>query len=299
MPKPRSPHRARPATAFWSVLVPALVFAQAALSMPLPDFIRALTLEYRAPFTAGEPGAFDSVCVEHGLDATDPTNRSLYHEIMFLHALFTGDGAGDGDRGGLLRIPYFWHWIDPNPRHGIRLVADDRPLVALPPPAPYTRYASQADIDRVPLLYLGDLVAERPRYRHPEYGTFETFGWCSEREMAFLALLLALGHEGKIVQDGIHVWTELWCELGAASGQRVAVTVRVDNTFGRVRWQAVPGGTDRARWLTQVGQGGQVAWYNRTARSSAQLNGLRRLEVGEAAATRIRTRVSEELARVP
>lgn len=299
MPIPRSLQQIRPATAFWSVLGPSLIVAHAAVSTPLPDFFRALAIEFRAPLTAGEPGALGVFCTEHGLDVANPTNQSTYHEIMFLHALFTGAGAGNGDRGGLLRIPYFWHWVDPNPRHEIRLVTDDRPLATLPPPTPYTRYASLADIDRVPLLYLGDLVAEQPRYRHPQYGTFETFGWCSEREMAFLALMLALGHEGKIVQEGIHVWTELWCELVTASGGRVAICVRVDNTFGRVRWMALPSGTKRAQWLTQVGRGEQVAWYNRTARASAQQDGLRLLEVGVAAATRIRARVSEGLTRTP
>jgi len=299
MPISRSLQKTRPAAAFWSVLLLSLFVAHAAVSTPLPDFFRALAIEFRATFAADDPGALGAFCTEHGLDATDPTNQSTYHEIMFLHALFTGDGVDDGDRGGLLRIPYFWHWVDPNPRHEIRLVTDGRLLVTLPPPTPYTRYASQADIDRVPLLYLGDLVAERPRYRHPRYGTFETFGWCSEREMAFLALMLALGHDGKIVQEGIHVWTELWCELVTASGGRAVITVRVDNTFDRVRWTALLGGTERAQWLTQVGQGGQVAWYNRIARAPAQQNGLRLLEVGEAAATRMRTRVSEELARVP
>lgn len=292
--RPTSVQEAGPAIAFWCAVLSVIV-ADAAVSTPLPDYFRALAIEFRVPFTAEEPGAFGAFCNEHGLDVADPKNQSTYHEITFLHALFTGDGAGNGDRGGLLRIPYFWHWVDPNPRHEIRLISDGRLLVTLPPNSPYKRYASQADIDRVPLLYLGDLVAERPRYQHPQYGAFETFGWCSEREMAFLALMLVLGHDGKIVQEGIHVWSELWCEMVAASGGRVAITVRVDNTFGQMRWQAVRSGTERAQWFTQVGRGEQVAWYNRTARASAQQNGLRLLEVGDAAATRIRTRVSEGL----
>ena len=36
-----------------------------------------------------------------------------------------------------------------------------------------------------------------------------TFGWCSEREMAFGALMAELGVSTKIKQEGIHVWSEM------------------------------------------------------------------------------------------
>lgn len=282
-----------------SLLIALLILAQAAVATPLPDFFRALAREFHAPFTATEPGAFASFCEVHGLDPADPSNAATYHEVAFLHALLTGDGARDGARGGLLQIPYFWHWTTPNPRHGILLVADDRPLASTPPPDPYSRYATQADIDRVPVLYLGDLVAEQPRYRHRRHGQFETFGWCSEREMAFLSLMLAMGHDGKIVQEGIHVWTELWCEMTTVAGDTVVMTARVDNTFATLRWLQLPEGTALQQWRAQTGRGAQVDWYNRTARSPVQVNGLRELEVGEGAAARIRARVSDGLTRAP
>lgn len=282
-----------------SLLIALLLCAQAAMATPLPDFFRDLAREFQGPFTATAPGAFASFCEVHGLDATDTSNAVTYHEVAFLHALLTGDGARDGARGGLLQIPYFWHWTTPNPRHDIVLVADDRTLASNPPPEPYTRYATQADIDRVPVLYLGDLVAEQPRYRHPRYGQFETFGWCSEREMAFLSLMLAMGRDGKIVQEGIHVWTDLWFEMTSVARGTVIMTARVDNTFGEMRWHQLPEGTTLQQWRTQTGRGAQVDWYNRTARSPVQLDGLRRLEVGEGAAARIRARVSNGLTQAP
>lgn len=281
------------------LLITVLLCAHATVATPLTDFFRALAREFHDPFTAAEAGAFASFCEVHGLDPTSASNEAAYHEVAFLHALLTGDGARDGVRGGLLQIPYFWHWITPNPRHDILLVADDRPLASTPPPDPYSRYATQADIDRVPVLYLGDLVAEQPRYRHPRYGPFETFGWCSEREMAFLSLMLTLGYDGKVVQEGIHVWTELWCEMTTVDGDTVVMTAHVDNTFATLRWRQQPEGTTLQRWRAQTGRGAQVDWYNRTARSPVQLDGLRGLEVGEGAAARIRARVSDGLTQAP
>ncbi len=56
-------------------------------SEPLPLFFRTLAIEFQESFEARNPGAFEAFCAGHGV------------------------------RGGLLRIPYFWHWVEPNPRH--------------------------------------------------------------------------------------------------------------------------------------------------------------------------------------
>ena len=154
--------------------------------------------------------------------------------IEFFHQLPTGSGAADGARGGYLGIPYFWHWIEPNPRHEIIILPDSVLLSTLSPPASYERYQSFADIDRLPALYLGDLVSEVPKYSHPICGAFFSFGWCSEREMAYVVLMRALGYPGKVKQSGIHTRSALWCSFRHVEGHTVILEAHVDNTFDQV-----------------------------------------------------------------
>ena len=65
----------------------------------------------------------------------------------------------------------------------------------------YKKYKSAADADRRPYLYLKDLVSKKNKYYHPECSGFYTFGWCSEREMAFNCLLAIMGYKCKIKQE--------------------------------------------------------------------------------------------------
>ncbi len=278
----------------------AVLFILAAASAPpseasIPDFFRQLALEFREQYAQHHGDEFVVLCLDHGIDQTDAGNQEVYYEIAFIHDLLTGAGASNCARGGLLRIPYFWHWVEPNPRHDIRLRAESVRLVDTPPPAPYVRYRTQADIDRVPALYFSDLVTEEPRYSHPDCGDFYTFGWCSEREMAFTALMYALGYEGKIVQFGIHVWSVLRCRFKSADGSVVMLAVHVDNTFDELRYERLPKDDSPNQWSQDCGHGSQVAWYNRTARSSAQVEGMRNITVAYAASERIRSQVREAL----
>jgi hypothetical protein len=167
----------------------------------------------------------------------------------------------------------------------------------IPPPEPYTRYRTCADVDRVPVLYLSDLVGDFPKYTHPDCGSFFTFGWCSEREMAFVAVMAEFGYRGKVRQSGIHTWSSLWCPCERSDGTRVALTAHVDNTFDTVRWEAVPAGTSLSGWLGDVGRGTEIAWYNRVARSPEQSAGLRACRVSDAARDRIRRQVGAALRR--
>ena len=153
------------------------------------------------------------------------------------------------------------------------------------------KYRTYADVDRTPALFLSDLVSASARYRHEDCGEFFTFGWCSEREMAFLALMTCLGYEGRVSQEGIHSWSELWCSLAGEDGTPVEVVAAIDNTYGTLEWTRAPEGISRRQWLEDAIQDENQRWYNATARSASQQAQLRQAAVPRAAAERIKEQV--------
>jgi hypothetical protein len=288
--------RPRPACLCFRLAAALLALSgPAAGSDPLPDFFRDLIVEFREEYAAHRGPEFLALCAETGLDPSEDANRETWYRVRFLHDLLTTTRASDCARGGILGIPYFWHWIEPNPRHDILALPGREPLVSQPPPASYRRYATRADIDRVPALYLGDLVSEEPGYAHPDCGSFHTFGWCSEREMAYTALMTAWGRQAKVVQSGIHTWSEVWCPFRGAGGKTIVLSALVDNTFDSVKWEAVPAGTKLEAWLNDTGSGAQIDWYNRMARSREQIEALAGTPVGTGASNRIRSLVGRAL----
>lgn len=276
------------------VLTLSLLLATTATA-GLPSFFDQLYAENSAEYAEHTEGDYLALCVELGLDDVNVANRRLFGEVSFLHDLITGVAAEDCSRGGILRIPYFWHWVDPNPRYSIISLSDSVPLVRVPPASGFERYQSHADVDRVPVLFFSDLVTDEPHYAHEGCGQFFTFGWCSEREMAFVSLMGCLGHQGKVCQSGIHSWSELWCEFAVSDGRLVCVTARADNTFDSLEWLPAPSGISVEEWLADTGQGADAGWYNRTARSERQRRALEEIEVSDIAAARIRNLVSEAL----
>ena len=286
--------QAEPARRRTLVLTLSLLLATTATA-GLPSFFDQLCAEYSAEYAEHTQGDYPALCTELDLDSADAANRQIFGEVSFLHDLITGVAAEDCRRGGILRMPYFWHWVDPNPRHAIVSVPDSLPLVGLAPPSGFERYKSYADVDRVPVLFFSDLVTDEPRYAHEDCGQFFTFGWCSEREMAFVSLMGCLGHRGKVCQSGIHSWSELWCEFAGNDGRLVRVIARVDNTFDSLEWRPAPNGISMHEWLADTGSGADVGWYNTTARSEEQRRALEEMEVSDVAAARIRNLVSEVL----
>jgi len=261
----------------------------------LPSFFDQLYAEYSAEYAEHTDDSYVALCAELGLDSADTANRQIFGEVSFLHDLITGAAAENCRRRGILQIPYFWHWVDPNPRHSIVSLPDSVPLVRVPPPSGFERYQSHADVDRVPALFFSNLVTDEPRYAHEDCGQFFTFGWCSEREMAFVSLMGCLGYQGKVCQSGIHSWSELWCEFAESEGKSVGVIARADNTFDSLEWLPAPSGISMEEWLADTGQGADAGWYNRTARSERQRRALEEIEVSDIAAERIRNLVLEAL----
>ena len=276
------------------------------LATPLADanpsihaFLQTLFIDVQEEYADARADQYASFCTRHELDSSSAINEKTYLQIHFFHDLLTCTDASNCSRGGMLDIPYFWHWVDPNPRHSIRLLPDSSLLSDLPPPQPYALYQAYADIDRVPALFLGDLVTATPKYTHPGCGSFFTFGWCSEREMSFVALMGSLGYLGKVKQSGIHTYSEVWCDLEQQGGGTIALSARVDNTFDSVQWRSIPAETTQDRWLEDIGAGTQIDWYNERARSWSQLEALRRIPVVPETRERILGQVRSSLREGP
>ncbi len=193
----------------------------------------------------------------------------------------TTSGAVDGALGGAFEIPYFWHWVEPNPRLGIVHLPDEQPLAALPPLEGYGRYQTFGHMDRDPTLYLGDLASETPGYRHDRAGTFYTFGWCSEREMALCTLLELWGYEVKIVQEGIHVTTRVWLQTEPPT------EMVLDTTFNLAYFQDLEDGKTLSSWNEDLGEGTEIERYNGTCHSASELRQVGAIPVSSAAQDRL------------
>jgi hypothetical protein len=239
------------------------------LATPLADanpsihaFLQTLFIDVQEEYADARADQYASFCTRHELDSSSAINEKTYLQIHFFHDLLTCTDASNCSRGGMLDIPYFWHWVDPNPRHSIRLLPDSS-------------------------------------HTHPGCGAFFTFGWCSEREMSFVALMGSLGYIGKVKQSGIHTYSEVWCDLEQQGGGTIALSARVDNTFDSVQWRSIPAETTQDRWLEDIGAGTQIDWYNERARSWSQLEALRRIPVVPETRERILGQVRSSLREGP
>ena len=255
--------------------------------MPLSDFIEKLFSNHLSSLKIIENQSFEALCTANQLSLADSLNQSNYLRIKFLHDLFTSSGAYDCNTGGILKLPYFWHWTLPNSRYEIEYLTDGTPkkLTEIKSPPGFQRYKSLADVDRTPLLYLGDMVTETPKYRHPDCGDFYTFGWCSEREMAFAVLLNLMALESKVVVSGNHSWTETLIGMTNSGGGQKWMLVKADNTFDKVSWSPFNDKTEN--WLTALGTNKTDNWYNEKARSKAEQNAVKAIRVMPIVSSRV------------
>ena len=214
-------------------------------------------------------------------------------ELLFYHLLFTSSDAIDCNKGGILEIPYFWHWCDPNPRYELVYIPESKKLNKVPPPKGYTKYKSYADIDRTPAIYLKNLFEEKPLFHHPVCGDMFTFGWCSEREMAFNSILKLIGYECKIKQEGIHVWSEIFIKLKKDKTKYENYVIKVDNTFNGFEINEMH--ETKEEWKRDFGSGTQVIWYNTKSHSAKEIQMVKRIEISETADKRIQKKVKNWL----
>jgi hypothetical protein len=280
-PKSRCPSSAIPI--FTAGLV--LFLAPPSRAATLVEFLRIAYSNNAVSVETHLGPRYRALCKSLGVPDTLAANRDVLLPFLFQHGLLTTGDAVDCRRGGGFGTAYMWHWTSPNPRHALRRLPDSTPLIRLPPPKGFAKYKSWADVDRLPSLYLGDLAEERARYHHPLCGDLYTFGWCSEREMAFGALLAAQGVKGKIKQEGIHVWTEVVFDLMGPEGKPRPSVVAFDHTFDTVEGWPLRGA--RAAWAKDQGDGAQVGWYNRTAGSASEVGKVKAIVVGPEAARRM------------
>ena len=242
-------------------------------SLTIPLFFEALTKNHQKDFYLIDSLEFNQFCSLHSLDQTDTINIEEYFKIKILHEIFTSQAASNCSRGEIINIPYQWHWVESNPRHEIYFASSNKLLKDTKPPKEFSKYSSYADIDRTPYLYLSDLVAEVPKYYSELCGSFSTFGWCSEREMAFVALAKLLKFEGKVGTYGNHSWSEFIVPLKRNNGEVQIFLVHVDNTFDRLDWttidqEALPD------WKKDLGSTSLSVWYNRKAKSDSELRSI-------------------------
>ncbi|MEM7657839.1 MAG: hypothetical protein AAF399_17065 [Bacteroidota bacterium] len=228
-------------------------------TLPLPTFFSELFQSYQGDLDKYWADSFARLSESQWLDKQSAENLNTYLEITFFHQLFTSKSARNGIKGGILQIPYLWHWVTPNPRHEIIYLPLQEPLKDQQPTKRFSRYQSMADVDRTPSLFLQDLISVEPPYSHPACGEFYSFGWCSEREMAFVQLMSNYGYLGKVVTSGNHSWTSLLVSMKEQDGQEVQMEVRVDNTFDQLYWNRAPEGLSTEEWLNDHGEEGQIA----------------------------------------
>jgi len=226
-------------------------------------------------------------CKIFSIDLNSQVNKDIFFNIHFLHDLFTGISAENYISGGILNIPYFWHWVNPNPRHDIIMIESQTTLSKIKPPNDFNKYKSYADIDRIPSLFLKDLLSDKPKYFHDNCNEFYTFGWCSEREMAFNTLLGIIGYNLKIKQTGIHTWSEIYTNLINTDKQSVVIIFKIDNTFDIVEYFKPNQANFLENWRKDIGHGSQIKWYNKKAHLISEIKQVKNIKVTDIVSSRI------------
>ncbi len=221
------------------------------------------------------------------------TCREELLKLYFWHKLFTCSEAVDGNNTGIWQILYFWHYVKPNPRYEIVLLPDSLYLNEIKPPVGYSIYKTFADIDRSPLIYLNDLFSDSKGYYHPLCGKFKTFGWCSEREMAFNMILKLYGYECKVVASGDHSWSEFYGKYKSSDAKEINLIIKIDNTFDGFRIKECPANFKLQEWKTSQGTSDYAKWYNDKANDSEVLNKFKTLKISPARITELDEMIRE------
>ncbi len=211
-------------------------------------FWKDVISRYSPAYLRYDSVAFVEFCEGHNLDSNNDRNKRMYATLGLLHNMITAPSPDNCASDGILKIPYYWHWGPDRPRQHIIWSRTGQRLDQVSPPAAFKRYKSYADIDRTPDIFWQNLLSERPLFYTATCDSFYTFGWCSEREMAFQALLHIHGFflqeqkyaqpVGRVIVGGNHSWSEVALQFTARTGSPVWVICRIDNTFASMAWRA-------------------------------------------------------------
>ena len=259
-------------------------------SLTIPLFFKNLVKNHIKDFVIIDSLAFKEFCLVNKINNGDSSNVEKYYTIKILHELFTSQTASDCSKGEILNIPYQWHWVQPNPRYEIYFASSKTLLKDTKPPNEFSKYNSYADIDRTPYLFLSDFVYPELKYYSISCDTFSTFGWCSEREMAFIALTTLLEYEGKVVAEGNHSWSEFVIPLKLNTGELQDFKVTVDNTFNFIDWTTIKQ-QEISKWKKNMGDSRLPKWYNQKAKSKNELNKIKNHLVSNESMLRIENKL--------
>jgi hypothetical protein len=260
----------------------------------IPQFFQALILNHWKDYHQKDSTSFIEFCQTFQLSNKDTLIKQNFYTLQLLHDLFTCQNANNCSQSKVLDMPYFWHWVPNNPRHSIYFVKSNTLLKDTKPPIRFSKYNSFADIDRTPYLFLTDLLSEYPQYYNNDCDTFSSFGWCSEREMAFVALLKILGFEGKVVAQNNHSWSEFYVNFTNLESKMIHFKVIVDNTFDDLQWQQIKE-NEVYVWKNEFGKSTLAKWYNLKATSSQEINLISNHQVPNAAKQRIEKKLVKYL----
>jgi hypothetical protein len=192
-----------------------------AQDQPIASYFQTLCNHYMQQYPNKTGAAlYADFCIQYNLDGKDSTNIRNFFTIQIMHKLFTVNMCKDGSRGDILNMPYFWHYCTPNPRDAI--LVDGKKNIG------YTR------IERKPYHFLKDMVAPANRFTYPGLEPFCSFGWCSEREMAFACLLSLMGYKTHVISPYNHAYTEVQVSFLTNRGEKRVLLVNVDNTFNNL-----------------------------------------------------------------
>ncbi len=243
------------------------------------DFFQTLINTHFDNFYKIDSSTYIDFCKTNNLNSSNFKNKKNYFAIKILHELFTSQNPINCSKGQILDIPYFWHWVNPNPRHKIYSTINNQLLVKTKPTKDFEKYNSFADIDRTPYLFLSDLLKDKPLYFTTTCDTFSTFGWCSEREMAFVALTKLLNIKGKVVAENNHSWSEFIIPMTKLDNTTLNFIASVDNTYNKVYWEVIKN-KDVAKWSLYLGNSNLAKWYNQKANSPTELNKIKSISIG-------------------
>jgi hypothetical protein len=168
----------------------------------IPGFFDQVFRNHYPAFKEKHMDEYKSLCESHSLKFNDTLNQERFFRLLFFQQMMTSESPINCSQKGALKIPYFWNWVNPNPRSEILSLVHGRTLDKVSAGIEFSKYKSYAFIDRIPSLFLHDLVSEKAGYFHPSCDTIYTFGWCSEREMAFNLLMSFYHYHGKVIVSG-------------------------------------------------------------------------------------------------
>ena len=114
------------------------------------------------------------------------------------------------------------------------------------------------------------MFSEENKYSSKACGEFSTFGWCSEREMAYTCLLSIKNYVAKVKAEHGHSWTELIIPLRLQNQKKALFKISVDNTFDKITFVPISK-QEFEDWKLEMGDSKTKKWYNKKAKAESDV----------------------------